>query len=118
MFIPRMWSSEVERIGKQKCTPAGYVLHSIGDLIGFAGLLLLLALPLYLVYRGIAGTFLWSLLWFLLLPFGIGLLGLIVVGFSWHMANKKYFKYDYEKNLSTWYESGQRCCHPPDNPGQ
>ena len=46
MFIPRMWFDEVERIGKQQCTPAGYALQRIGDLIGFVGLLSVLGVPL------------------------------------------------------------------------
>ena len=37
MFIPRMWFDEVERIGKQRCTPQGYGLQGIGDLVGFLG---------------------------------------------------------------------------------
>ena len=38
-----MWDNESERIGKQRCTPLGYALHVVSDLIGFLGLLLLLA---------------------------------------------------------------------------
>ena len=62
MFIPRMWFDEVECIGKQRCTPAGYAIQGIGELIGFIGLLMLLGVPAYLAYRGVVGTFDWSLL--------------------------------------------------------
>jgi hypothetical protein len=40
LFINPMWDNEAERIGKQKCTPLGYALHAISDLIGFIALLL------------------------------------------------------------------------------
>jgi hypothetical protein len=109
MLIPRMWSDEVERIGKQKCTPFGYALQGVGELIGFAGLLMLLASPVYFIYRGIAGTFHWSLLWLLLVPIGVGVLDTFIVGISWRLARRKQFKYDYERRESTWYEAGEKC---------
>lgn len=108
MFVPRMWLDEIERIGKQKCTPFGYALQGVSDLIGFVGLLLLLATPIYLAYRGIAGSFHWSLLWLLLVPVGVGILGTVIEGISWQLARKKQFKYDYESRESTWYGSGEK----------
>jgi hypothetical protein len=103
-----MWSDEVERIGKQKCTPFGYALQSVGDLVGFAGLLMLLGVPVYLIYRGIVGSFHWSLLWLLLVPIAVGVVGAIIVGVSWQLAGRKQFKYDYERRESTWYEQGEK----------
>lgn len=106
MFIPRMWFDEVERIGKQRCTPVGYALQSVGDLIGFIGLLLLLGVPLYLAYRGVVGTFGWSLLWLLVVPLGVGITGSVLVGYSWSLASRKQFRYDYESRVSSWVEDG------------
>jgi hypothetical protein len=106
MFIPRMWFDEVERIGKQRCTPTGYMLQGIGDLLGFVGLLLLLGVPLYLAYRCVVSTFDWSLLWLLTVPVGVGILGSVVVGYSWSLASRKQFRYDYERRVSSWVENG------------
>jgi hypothetical protein len=64
-FIHPMWFDEGQRVGKQKCTPIGYAIHGIAEMIGFVGLLLLFATPVYLAYTGIAGTFNASLLWLL-----------------------------------------------------
>jgi hypothetical protein len=107
MFIPTIWSDEVERIGKQRCTPFGYALQGIGDLIGFLGLLMLLGMPVYLAYRAIVGTFSWSLLWLLAVPFVIGIVGRVMVEFSWWMATRKKFHYDYERRESTWLDAGE-----------
>jgi hypothetical protein len=108
MFIPRIWCDEVERIGKQRCTPFGFALQGIGDLVGFLGLLMLLGMPVYLAYRGIVGTFSWSLLWLLVVPLGIGIFGRVMVEFSWWMASRKKFHYDYERRESTWIEAGEK----------
>jgi hypothetical protein len=104
MFIPRMWSDEVERIGKQRCTPLGYTLQGIGDLVGFVGLLLLLAVLAYLAYRGIAGTFHPLLLCLLFVPFGLGFLGSVIVSYSWSLAATKKFHYDYALRVSKWID--------------
>src|SRR5436190_23146340 len=108
MFIPRMWFDEVERIGKQRCTPFGYALQGVGELVGFFGLLLLLGVPVYLGYRGVVGTFNWSLLWLLTVPFAIGIVGWIIVAFSWWMAFRKKFHYDHERRQSSWIETGEK----------
>jgi hypothetical protein len=108
MFIPRMWFDEVERIGKQRCTPFGYALQGIGELVGFLGLLLLLGIPAYLAYRGVAGTFAWSLLWLLAVPFVVAIVGRLMVEFSWWLAFRKLFHYDYERRESTWIEAGEK----------
>jgi hypothetical protein len=107
MFIPRMWFDEVERIGKQRCTPLGYAIQGIGELVGFIGLLMLLAMPVYLAYRGVVGTFHRSLLWLLAVPFAIGVIDTVIVGFSWSLAHRKQFRYDYQSRVSSWIENGQ-----------
>ena len=108
MFIPRIWSNEVERIGKQRCTPLGYTLQGIGDLVGFLGLLMFLGMPVYLIYRGVIGTFNWNLLWLLTAPFVIGIVGRVMVEFSWWMAFRKKIHYDDERSESSWIEGGEK----------
>jgi len=106
MFINPMWDNESQRIGKQKCTPTGYLLHGISDLIGLIAIICLLGMPIYLVYSGIRGHFTWSMLWLLLIPFGIAIAGSVLHSYSWYLAAKKQFKYDSDKRISTWIEPG------------
>lgn len=107
MFINPMWSCESQRIGMQRCTPKGYMLHGISDLIGFVAILLLLGVPIYLVYSAICGQFVAKMLWLFLVPFGVAIAGNLLHSYSWHLADKRQFKYDYENSLSTWVdESG------------
>jgi hypothetical protein len=115
MFIPRIWSGEIERIGKKRCTPFGYAVQGIGELIGFFGLITLLGTPLYLMYRGVNGTFTWPLLWMMLIPLLIGTVGTVMVAFSWALARRKQFRYDYESNVSHWFEAGQTRSYTADD---
>lgn len=103
-----MWDNEAERIGKQKCTPIGYAIHVFGELIGFLGLLLLLATPVGLGVMGVAGTFHASLCWLLLVPFGFCAVGQVLHQFSWWLALRKGFHYDHDLSEASWMESGQR----------
>ena len=98
-----MWQDEVQRIGKQRCTPTGFRLHGISDLIGFVAMLLVLAVPCYLIYSLFRGTFSWSSLWLLLAPIGFAIIGNILHSYSWHLADIRNFEYDYEKRISTWH---------------
>jgi len=106
-----MWDNEAERIGKQKCTPMGYALHVISDLLGFAGLLLLFGTFAYLGYRSFAGTFSAHLLWLFAVPFGLALIGSLIFGYSWHLAHRKGFRYDAENREASWLENGHRCTY-------
>lgn len=106
MFISRMWPDEVERIGKQRCTPVGYALHGVGQLFGFFALFLLLVVIVYVPYRAVIGEFNRLLLWLLLAPFVIGLLGRGIVTASWLLARRKRFQYDYERRVARWVEDG------------
>jgi hypothetical protein len=108
MFVPRIWFDEVERIGKQRCTPVGYVLQQIGDLTGVAGLLSFLGVPAYLAYRGFMGTFDWPLLWLSMVPVALGIAGAIIVSYSWALATRKGFNYDYQRRESSWIEAGEK----------
>ena len=97
-----MWQDEVQRIGKRRCTPVGYNLHGISDLIGFLAIILLISIPCYLVYSAFRGSFTWLLLLLLLVPFAVAIIGNILHSYSWRLAETREFKYDYEKRLSTW----------------
>ncbi|MFN9159561.1 MAG: hypothetical protein ACK6D5_17495 [Planctomyces sp.] len=104
MFINPMWDHESQRIGKQRCTPTGYMLHGISDLIGFIAIICLFGIPIYLVYAGIRGHVTWGMLWLRAAPFVIAIVGNIMHSYSWHLAEKQQFKYDYEKCVSTWVD--------------
>jgi hypothetical protein len=117
LFIYPMWNHETERIGKQKCTPLGYWLHGFADLIGLIGLLLFLGIAVYLAYRGLSQSFHASLFRLLAIPFGVGLVGQMLFLFSWSLAYRRGFEYDYEKAEASWVENGERVSYqwkPPD----
>ena len=103
-----MWDNESQRLGKQKCTPLGYRLHVIAELLGFIGLLLLFGTIAYLVYRRIVGTFHMPLLLLLVVPFVLGLISEVLYQYSWLLANRKGFRYDYESREASWLEDGKR----------
>lgn len=106
-ITPRIWFSEVERIGMQRCTPFGYALNVIGGLFWFVGILLIPGIPVYLVYNAIMGAFSWSRLWLLTIPFLVIFLGSVLIGVSWSLACLKKFEYDYERDESSWLEGGE-----------
>ena len=91
-----MWFDEVERIGKQRCTPIGYVLQQVGEIVGFIGLLTFFVAPAYLGFPG------------LIVPIVLGILGTIMVSYSWSLASRKQFVYDYERRESSWIEAGEK----------
>ena len=108
MFIYPMWDNESQRIGKQKCTPWGYTLHVIAELLGFMGLLLVLGVGIYLGYRALSHSFHASLLWLLAVPFGLGLISQAMYQFSWVLASRRGFDYDYDKAEASWIENGEQ----------
>ena len=103
-----MWDNESQRIGKQKCTPTGYALHGIAEMIGFVGLLTLLAVPAVLAWKSFTGTFHASLFWLLAAPFGLGIISEVLFQYSWWLALRKGFRYDYERREASWMEGGER----------
>jgi hypothetical protein len=107
-IAPRIWFDEVERIGMQRCTPVGYVINGLGGIFWLVGILAFLGMPAYLAYRGFAGSFFWSLLWLLAVPFLIILGGSFLIAGSWTMAYRKKFYNDYERRQSTWIEAGEK----------
>lgn len=109
MFINPMWDHESQRLGKKRCTPIGFMLHTISDLIGFIALLFMLAISFYLMYTGFRGIASWSSLWLYIIPFAIAIVGNLLHGYSWHLARKRQFEYDYDRCVATWIdEHGKR----------
>jgi hypothetical protein len=108
LFTHPMWDNESQRIGKRKCTPAGYALHVTAEVVGFAGLLILLAVLGFLAWEWIAAAFRVSLLWLLAPPLGLGVVSEALLRYSWRLALKKGFRYDCERREASWSASGQR----------
>ena len=103
-----MWDNESQRIGKQKCTPMGYNLHVIAELLGFIGLLLLLGVCVHLGCRASCNSFDKSLYWELTIPFGFAIISRALYHFSWFLAYRRSFEYDNEKAEASWIENGER----------
>lgn len=108
LFIHPMWDHESERLGKQKCTPTGYTLHVVAELIGFGGLLMLFVLPIVLAWKVVVGRYENADLWVLVLPFGVGVVSEVMFQFSWSLARRKGFHYDPHRCEASWLEAGER----------
>lgn len=108
LFIYPMWDHESQRIGKKKCTPLGYALHTIAELLGFIGILFLFGIIAFLVYRAIAGSFHLSFLRLLVFPFTLGLIAEAMYQISWVLAAKRGFEYDYKKCQASWIVDEKR----------
>ena len=108
LFTFPMWDNESQRVGKQKCTPTGYVLHAIAELLGLIGMLLLPGIAVFLGYRGITSSFSASLLWLITIPFGVGIVAEILFRVSWLLATRRGFEYDDENRVASWIEDGKR----------
>lgn len=112
IFIHPMWDSENQRLGLKSCTPLGYTLVGIGNLGGMLGLLTLIAVSVYLVYRQVVGEFSSRLLWFLLIPVGLGVIGRVIFEAGWMLAIRKQFYYD-DTRTAWWNERGAVRSFPP-----
>lgn len=110
-----MWQDENQRLGKQRCTPWGYRLHQLSDLVSFGGLLLLIGILISLPLVAIFGTFRFSLLWWLVVPFLLDFCGDFLYFYSCRLAQRKNFHYDYEAQRSTWVENGEPRSYPPES---
>jgi hypothetical protein len=108
LFIHPMWDHESQRIGKQLCAPAGYALHVVAELIGFGGLIMLLATPFVLAWRGVVGTFQTADLWLLAVSFAFGVVSEVLFQYSWRLALKRGYHYDAERCEASWLEAGER----------
>ena len=106
LFIHPMWDHENQRIGKQKCTPFGYALHVIADLLGMVGLLLLIGTAVF--SEEIADACHMPRFQILAIPFGIGLVSEALYRISWVIAHRRGFEFDYESSVASWKENGVR----------
>lgn len=112
-FLP-MWDSESERIGTWKCTPVGYGLRGIAEMLGLTGLLALFVMPAYLIKTLITGEFSAQMLWLLATPFALDYLSELFYLGSRLLSLRKDFRYDYQSQEASWIEAGQQrtCRHP------
>lgn len=108
LFFYPMWDSESQRIGKQKCTPLGYNLHGIAELLGFFGLILLVVVSVYLWVRHSLGILDKHQFWWMAIPFGTGIVAECLYLYSWRLADRKGFLYDYKTGETSWIEDGER----------
>ncbi len=108
LFIHPMWDHESQRIGMQKCTPAGYTLHVLADYIGFFGLLLVFATPALLVWQWLFAAIDWSPLWLLAVAFGFGIVSEVLHQYSWWLALRKGYSYDHQCCEASWLDAGER----------
>lgn len=108
MFLSPMWDNEVQRVGKQRCTPFGYSLHIIADMLGMAALLLLFVMPVVCVWQAIAGRFERHHLLGFVAAFCIGIVARHLNYASWLLAERRDYRYDYDTREATWIANGQR----------
>ena len=112
LFIHPMWVSESQRIGKKKCTPTGYGIHVFSELVGFAGILLLVFTSVHAAYHWLVGTFDGAfLLWILASTVALAVVSEALYQCSWLLAMRKGFEYDYERDEASWTQAGQRRTH-------
>ena len=121
LFIYPMWDNESQRIGKQKCTPMGYNLNVIAEPLGFIGLLLLLGVCVHLGCSAVTSAFDKSLFWLITILFGFSIISRVFYQFSWFLASRRGFEYDYEKREASWIENGESVTYrykSPDRPSE
>jgi hypothetical protein len=93
-----MWYSENQRLGMKECSYAAYLLESWGDSLNTLSILLLIlsliAVPVISYFYG------WVLLFVILIPPFLFILGAVMRGGSESILKEKGFAYDYESD--TW----------------
>jgi len=107
-----MWDSENQRLGLKACTPPGYRLVGIGDLMGMLGFLTLITCLAYLAYKQFVAQFSTGLLWLLLIPISMGVIGRVIYEVGWVLASRKQFSYD-DSRTAWWKEGGEIRSFPP-----
>jgi hypothetical protein len=110
IFFHPMWDSENQRLGLKSCAPLGYTIVGIGGLIGMLGFLALITVLVYLAYKQLVAQFSSGLLWLLLIPIGMGVLGRVMYG--WALAIRKQFSYD-DTRTARWKDGGEIRSFPP-----
>jgi hypothetical protein len=112
LFIYPMWDSENQRLGMKACTPLGYTVRCIADLIGFSGLILLFGILGVLTLQYLCGQFESRGFWLLLFPLVVGFVGRVLFEFGWRLAAKKKYEYDSRTRTVKWIENGHEIVFP------
>lgn len=112
LFFHRMWDSEIERIGFRKCSPAGYQIRHLGELVGFIGLVWFVGALLYLLYTAVTLSFTLASLRLLLWPLALGVLSDILVLISRMAVNRKDFQYNEGERRSSWRVENRLVTYP------
>lgn len=107
VWFPPIWDSESERIGKQKCTPFGAMLHGVSDLFGLVSLISVPTVLIALLVELVKGPFQLHSLWLLLVPYVFTNIGRFLYGYSWKLAERNGFQYD-DNRVASWVENGER----------
>lgn len=107
-FLHPMWVDESQRIGKQRCTPVGYALHIVAELIGFCGALLFLMAPIMMAMHWLRGTFQPWMWWLWAASLTLGVISEVLYQFSWWLADRQGFEYSHEQRESSWIVGGER----------
>ncbi len=102
-----MWDSESQRLCKKKCSGLAFQIHVIGELIGFIGLLMLIACFVGEIGVGIKNGLNDVSIMVFIFPFALGVLSEAMVQFSWWVVKRKTFSYDCQSGLVQWIENGQ-----------
>lgn len=107
IFIHPKWQSAGERIGKHMCTPCGYWLHEISNLIGRVGLDLLIIGAV--AYFGLEHEVMreYPRIALVAVPVAIGILGMALHRISWMLADRKQWSYDATTQTAWWMDNGQ-----------
>ena len=113
-FIHPMWDTETQRIGQRRCTPWGYRLRGVAELIGYTGLLLLVSAPVYAVFDWLREqpTQGWLMAG---IACSLGVVSQLLFRGSGWLATRKQFHYDDDRNEASWIEHGERVTYrwPP-----
>ena len=107
-FLHPMWDHESQRIGLSKCTPRGYAIRGWGEVVGFAGLLLLLATPVVWCVRAVRGADRSDLVWWAAAAFALGVVSEAMVWLGWSLAARRGWKYDWDDCRASWLKDGTR----------
>jgi hypothetical protein len=107
-----MWVHENQRRGMKRCTPLGYGLRVIADLLGFLSLLSLVVAVAMLAFAGINRAFRIELLVVPAAPLVVGILSRVLFLISWKLAERRGFEYDHERHEASWIRDGARVTYP------
>ena len=102
-----MWDNEAERVGLQRCTPLGYFIYGLGDLLGAISLLSFLFTPLWLAFLWWSDSISFNSFWPLLLSIFLIFLRLSLGAVTWTLASKRGFRYDPETRTAHWIEGDE-----------